>query len=74
MDMQILFNIAVAVAAFLGGWVLNRIYSAIDRLDNDVRDMPKTYVSKDDYRADMHDIKEMLNKIWDRIDGKADKV
>ena len=73
MDMQILFNIAVAVAAFLGGWVLNRIYSAIDRLDNDVRDMPKTYVSKDDYRADMHDIKEMLNKIWDRIDGKADK-
>jgi hypothetical protein len=74
MDMQILFNIAVAVAAFLGGWVLNRIYSAIDRLDNDVRDMPKTYVSKDDYRADMHDIKEMLNKIWDRIDGKADKA
>jgi len=73
MDMQILFNIAVAVAAFLGGWVLNRIYSAIDRLDNDVRDMPKTYVSKDDYRADMHDIKEMLNKIWDRIDSKADK-
>jgi len=74
MDMQILFNIAVAVAAFLGGWVLNRIYSAIDRLDNDVRDMPKTYVSKDDYRADMHDIKEMLNKIWDKIDGKADKA
>ena len=74
MDMQILFNIAVAVAAFLGGWVLNRIYSAIDRLDNDVRDMPKTYVSKDDYRADMHDIKEMLNKIWDRIDGKVDKA
>jgi len=74
MDMQILFNIALSVAAFFGGWVLNRIYSAIDRLDNDVRDMPKTYVSKDDYRADMHDIKEMLNKIWDKIDGKADKA
>ena len=74
MDMQILFNIALSVAAFFGGWILNRIYTAIDRLDNDVRDMPKNYVSKDDYRADMHDIKEMLNKIWDKIDGKADKA
>jgi hypothetical protein len=32
MDMQILFNIAVGIAAFFGGWILNRIYTAIDRL------------------------------------------
>ena len=35
MDMRILFNIAVGIAAFFGGWILNRIYSAIDRMDDD---------------------------------------
>jgi hypothetical protein len=73
MDYQVLFNIAVAVAGFFGGWTLNRIYQAIDRLDNDVRHMPSNYVSRDDYRADMVDIKAMLGRIFDRIDGKADK-
>ena len=74
MDMQILFNIAVAVAAFLGGWVLNRIYSAIDRLDNDVRNMPINYVTKDDYRDDIKDMNRKLDKIFDLLQTKVDKV
>ena len=73
MDYQILFNIAVAVAGFLGGWTLNRIYQAIDRLDNDVRQMPLNYVNRDDYRSDVSEIKNMLGKIFDKLDGKADK-
>jgi predicted RNA-binding protein with EMAP domain len=73
MDYQTLFNIAVAVAGFLGGWTLNRIYQAIDRLDNDVRQMPHNYVNRDDYRNDVNDIKNMLSKIFDKLDGKADK-
>jgi len=72
-DYQTLFNMAVTIAAFFGGWVLNRIYSAIDRLDEDVREFPHAYVSKDDYRNDMREIKEMLGKIFDKLDGKADK-
>ena len=73
MDYQILLNIAVAVAGFFGGWTLNRIYQAIDRLDNDVRGMPLNYVTRDDYRADLVDIKGMLGKIFDRLDNKVDK-
>jgi hypothetical protein len=73
MDYQTLFNIAVAVAGFLGGWTLNRIYQAIDRLDNDVRRMPHNYVNRDDYRNDVNEIKNMLSKIFDKLDGKADK-
>jgi hypothetical protein len=61
MDYQILFNIAVAIAGFFGGWTLNRIYIAIDRLDGDVRNMPHNY------------IREMLGKIFDKLDNKADK-
>jgi hypothetical protein len=73
MDYQILFNIAVAVVAFLGGWTLNRIYQAIDRLDADLRQMPHNYVNRDDYRSDVTEIKTMLGKIFDKLDGKADK-
>jgi hypothetical protein len=73
MDYQILFNIAVAIAGFFGGWTLNRIYIAIDRLDGDVRAMPHNYISKDDYKADIRDIRDMLGKIFDKLDNKADK-
>ena len=73
MDNQQLFNGIVAVAAFLGGWVLNNITKSIDKLDNDVRNMPHNYVSKDDYHRDVTEMKEMLNKIFDKLDGKADK-
>jgi hypothetical protein len=73
MDYQILFNIAVAVAGFFGGWTLNRIYQAIDRLDADVRQMPHNYVNREDYRSDVNEIKNMLSKIFDKLDGKADK-
>ena len=73
MDSQTFFNIALGLIAFLGGWVLNNITKAIERLDTDVRAMPMTYVSKDDYRRDIDDIKEMLGKIFDKLDSKVDK-
>ena len=73
MDYQVLFNLAVTVAAFFGGWILSRIYTAIDRLDDEARNMPKIYVSKDDYREDLREIKELLGAIFKRLDNKADK-
>ncbi len=73
MDYQTLFNLAITVAAFFGGWTLNRIYTAIDRLDKDVRDMPHVYVAKDDYREDLREIKELLGAIFKRLENKADK-
>lgn len=73
MDYQTLFNIAVSAAAFFGGWTLNRIYTAIDRLDKDVRDLPHIYVAKDDYKADLREIREMLGKIFDKLGDKVDK-
>lgn len=73
MESQQLFNIALGLAAFFGGWVLNNITKAIERLDNDVRQLPTSYVSKDDYRRDIDEIKDMLGKIFDKLDTKLDK-
>ncbi len=69
MDFQVLFNVAVCVAGFFGGWTLQRIYSAIDRLDSDVRNMPMTYVSKDDFKDAIKDLKEDMNNGFDKIDS-----
>lgn len=84
MDYQVLFNIAVGAAGVFGGWVLNRIYVSIDKLDTDVRAMPHTYVAKDDFKAAVTDIKtdirsgfaqidRTLALIFERLNEKADK-
>lgn len=84
MDYQVMFNLAVTVAAFFGGWTLNRIYQAIDRLDSDVRGLPIKYVGKEDYREDIRDIKaefreglagvnSTLGVIFKKLDKKEDK-
>jgi hypothetical protein len=73
MDYQVLFNGAMILASFFGGWTLNTITKSLERLDKDVRNMPSSYVARDDYRSDMRDIREMLGKIFDKIDGKVDK-
>ena len=85
MDYQILFNLAVGVAAAFGGWVLSRIYASIDRLDEDVRKIPLNYVQKDDFKTAVTDIKNdiragfqqvdrSLSVLFDRINEKADKA
>lgn len=73
MDSQSVFNIVVGLAAFFGGWVLNSITKAINRLDTDVRNMPLMYVTKDDYHRDIDEIKEICKQIFDKLDNKADK-
>jgi hypothetical protein len=72
-DGQILFNIIIGIAGVFGGWILNNISRSIERLDKDVRQMPLTYVTRADYRADIDEIKMMLNRINDKLDEKADK-
>jgi hypothetical protein len=73
MEGQMLFNLVVGIAAFFGGWTLNSISRTLERLDSDVREMPHLYVNREDYRTDIAEVKGMLGKIFDRLEGKADK-
>ncbi len=70
---QQIFNAIVTLAAFFGGWVLNSITKTIERLDQDVRDMPHNYVTKDDYHRDIDEIKDICKQIFAKLDNKADK-
>ena len=73
MDSQTFFNIAIGIAGAFGGWILNNISRAIERLDHDVRQLPLTYVTRADYRLDIDEIKAMLIRIHDKLDQKVDK-
>lgn len=73
MDWQIAFNIAIGLVAFMGGWILNRITSSLDRLDKDVREMPLRYVTRSDFQRDIDELKVICRQIFDKLDDKADK-
>jgi len=42
-------------------------------LDSDIRDMPKDYVTKEDYHRDIGEIKDICKQIFNKLDNKADK-
>lgn len=73
MDSQILINIGFGVAGAFGGWILNSLSRSIIRIEDRITDMPLQYVTRDDYRADIAEVKGMLARIFDKLDGKVDK-
>ena len=73
MDYQVLFNITVGLSGVLGGWMLNNITRSINLLDKDVREMPRIYITKEDYRRDIDEIKDICRQIFAKLDNKADK-
>lgn len=73
MDNQQLFNAVVSIAGFLAIYVINSLTRTIQKLEDKISELPHTYVAKDDYRADISEIKSILKQIFDKLDGKADK-
>ena len=73
MDFQLVFNVGIALVGFIGGWMVNRVFVLLDRIDAEMREIPMQYVSKDDYREDIREVKEMLGAIFKRLESKADK-
>ena len=57
-----------AVMAVLG-WFGKTLWDAVQELKNDMKDievnLPKDYVSKEDYKSDIKDIKDMLKELYD---------
>lgn len=73
MEPQFLINILFAAAGAAFGWILNSISRSIIRIEDRIAEMPMMYVNRDDYRLDIHEIKGMLGKIFDRLEQKADR-
>jgi hypothetical protein len=72
-DNQQIFNAIFSIAGFLAVYVINSLTRTIQKLEDKVNDLPHSYVQKDDYRADIADIKSILKQIFDKLDSKQDK-
>lgn len=77
MTSQDIINLAFGAAASVLGWFARELWSAVKDLKGDLaklrEELPKTYVTRDDFKEDIRDIKDMLTKLFDRLDHKADK-
>lgn len=77
MDPQHMIDAGLGAASLITGWFARELWSVMKELKADLaklrEDLPRTYVAREDYRSDLKDVKEMLNKIFDRLDTKVDK-
>lgn len=77
MDLQTIINLALTSFSLVVGWFARELWAAVKELKSDLaklrEELPKQYLAKDDYRDDIREIKDMLSKLFDRMDHKADK-
>jgi hypothetical protein len=74
---QHLGEIAIGALTSVVAYFTKTLHGDVRQNEKDIanvkEDLGKNYVPKDEYRDDLGDIKDMLNKIFDKIDLKADK-
>ncbi len=74
---QTTINLALSAALATAGWFARILWEAVQSLKSDVHqievDLPINYVRKDDMDKRMDHIEDMFKRIYDKLDGKADK-
>jgi antirestriction protein len=71
---QGLLNIVIMTVGSVFGWVLRMLWTASQELKADLaklrEELPKDYVSKDDYRQDVRELKDMIGKLFDLMEKR----
>ena len=77
MDSQSLINTGLGAVCTVTGWFARELWAAVKELRGDLArlsvELPKTYVTRDDYRSDLKEIRDLLGRIFDKLDGKVDR-
>lgn len=77
MESQTLLNSLYGLVLLGAGWFLNELWRASKELREDLHrietELPKEYVLKIDLDKRMQHIEDMFQRIYDKLDAKADK-
>jgi len=77
METQAIINFVLISAVGVGGWFAREVWGAVKELRTDLHtiesNLPKEYVLKTDMDRRMEHIENMFQRIYDKLDGKADK-
>lgn len=74
---QFLFNASFTLVVGLLGWFGRQLWDAVQELKEDVHEievvLPTSYVQKYEFNDTMKRIEAMIEKIYDKLENKADK-
>ena len=77
MDIQTIINFAVGAALATIGWLARELWGAVKALQRDLHDLEidltKSYVTKEHIDKRLEHIEDMFQRIYDKLDNKADK-
>jgi len=77
MDAQNLINIIGGTVLSVLGWFARQLWDAVQDLKRDVKaievDLPTFYVRKEDLESRLDRLEAALNRIFEKLDHKADK-
>jgi hypothetical protein len=77
MELQPIINVVGGAILAGMGWFARQLWEAVQELRRDLHqievDLPNHYVKKVEYAADVLEVKQLLQKIFDKLDTKADK-
>lgn len=77
MDMQTLINVVAGGALAAVGWFARQMWGAVNELRDDLsrlrEELPKTYVTRGDFKEGISEIKALLITIDAKLDRKADR-
>jgi hypothetical protein len=77
MDWQFVINFVGGIVLSVGGWFARQIWDATQELKRDIHaievDLPTNYVKRSDIETRFDKLENILEKIFDRLDTKADK-
>ena len=77
MDYQTLFNLALGAIVAGLGWFGRALWDAVAALRKDLhsleRELPKTYLAKDEFKEGIREIKDILAEMFRKIDDIKDK-
>ena len=76
-EYQNIIDIGAGMVMAVAGWLMRELWGAVKELQRDLSKLeaalPKEYVLKEDLDKRMDHIEDMFQRIYDKLDGKADK-
>lgn len=77
MDLQTIINITAGLVLSAMGWFARQLWEAVQRLQTDLHrlevQLPERYTPRNEFVAAMEKVSSGLQRIYDKLDGKADK-
>lgn len=74
---QAIINLIIGIVLSVLGWFARQLWDAVQDLKRDMKqievDLPTLYLRKDDFEARLDRIELSLNRIFEKLDNKADK-